>query len=146
MTRTLLLCATTALVAATFTILLVQHGNLARAADAANLVPPCPHAGFGADGNMGPLFCVIDNPVALRYFAPMGKRTFALGPDATPGEVTSALVADFKHGGTLPILCSIYQLASWKNHWRFGMSIAYGVSQGLHAVAGWCSEPSVSVQ
>lgn len=104
--------------------------------------PPCPHPSYAADGNMTPLFCVIANPVALRYFAPMAKRTFALGPDATSGDVTSALVADSKRGGTLPILCSIYQLASWKNRWRFGASVVSSAGQALHAAPGWCSEPS----
>jgi hypothetical protein len=81
-------------------------------------VPPCPQASYGADGNMGPLFCVVINPVAFRYFAPMAKRTFALGPDASPEQVASALIADFgQRHGTLPILCSIYELAAWKNHW-----------------------------
>lgn len=56
---------------------------------------------------MGPLFCMIDNPVALRYFAPGAKHTFALGPDANPGQVYDALIADYDHGGTGPILCSI---------------------------------------
>jgi hypothetical protein len=120
---------------------------VASAADTQTLVPPCPQAGYGADGNMGPLFCVIDNPVALRYFAPMAKRTFALGPDATPEEVTNALVSDTRAGSasrrwklSLPILCSVYQLAAWKNHWSFPYSIDYAVSQKLNAIPDWCGD------
>jgi hypothetical protein len=110
MIRVLAFCATSAALAITLTLILTKAGavGVAAAANGEPLVPPCQHAAYGADGNMGPLFCVIDNPVALRYFAPMAKRTFALGPDAPPWQVTSALLADFKHGGTLPTLCSIY--------------------------------------
>jgi len=99
------------------------------------LVPPCPHVSYGADGNMGPLFCVVDNPLALRYFASIGRHTFALGPDASPGEVAQGLSADYKHGGTGPIMCSIYQLAAWRNHWHFGVTVYSEVSP-------YCKEPS----
>jgi len=93
---------------------------------------------------MGPLFCVIDNPVALKHFTPMAKHTFGLGPDANPGEVEDALVADYKHGGTEPILCSIYRLAAWRHHWRFGVSVASVVGDRLSFPQGWCREPSFS--
>src|SRR4051794_16356263 len=93
-----------------------------QAAGPTTLAPACPHATYGADGNMGPLFCVVDNPLAWKYFAPMAKRTFALGPGATPGQVEQALVADYKRAGTEPIICSIYRLAAWRNHWHFGVS------------------------
>jgi hypothetical protein len=84
----------------------------------------------------------------LRYFAPMAKRTFALGPDATPTQVVEALGADAGAGSggrwklSLPMLCSVYHLAGWKSHWTFGTSVVYELSQELHAVSGWCSEPS----
>lgn len=51
-------------------------------------VPACPHPTYAPDGNFAPLFCVIDNPLALRNFASAGRRTFALGgtrhPDKSP--------------------------------------------------------------
>ncbi len=104
-------------------------------------MPSCPHASYGVDGNMGPLFCVINNPIAARYFTPMAKRTFALGPDASPDQVIDALVADFKRQKMgLPMLCSIYQLAAWKNQWRFPYSIDYAVSQRLNAIPDWCGD------
>ena len=53
--------------------------------------PSVPQAGYGADWNMGPLFSVIDNPVALRYFRPMASHTFALGRNATPGKSQTRL-------------------------------------------------------
>lgn len=113
----------------------------ARIVSQPRLVPPCPHPSYGANGNMGPLFCVIDNPLALQYFAPMAKRTFALGPDATPGQVASALVADYRRAGTEPILCSIFQLAQWRNQWRFGASAADQVGGLLRFPADWCHTP-----
>lgn len=140
MIRTLTLCAVTAVLTFVVTIALTGKSGLIGAAASANaavLIPPCRQAGYGADGNMGPLFCVVDNPVALRYFAPMARQTFALGPDATPEEVTNALVADFK---TLPTLCSTYQLAAWKNQWHFPYSIEGAVSQRLNAIPDWCGD------
>ncbi len=140
MIRVLAACAATAAA----TIALTAQGGLAGGASSphANTVAPsCPHASYGADGNMGPLFCVIDNPVALRYFAPMAKRTFALGPNAAPIQVAAALVADYRHGGTEPILCSIYQLAQWRNHWSFGISAADQVGRELNFPSGWCAQP-----
>jgi len=80
--------------------------------------------------------------VALRHFAPMGKRTFALGPNATPTQVAAALIADFKHGGTEPILCSIYRLAGWRDHWSFRGSIPVTVGARLNFPSAWCTEPS----
>jgi hypothetical protein len=118
--------------------------SIASVADAETLAPSCPQTSYGADGNVGPLFCVIDNPVAVRYFAPMAKRTFALGRDATPGQVSEALIADFRRQKMgLPMLCSVYQLAAWRNHWRFGGSIDFEVSQRLNVVSGWCGEPEL---
>lgn len=140
MIRTLAFCAVTAVLTSALTIALTGKSRVIGAAATANapaFIPLCPQAGYGADGNMGPLFCVVDNPVALRYFAPMARQTFALGPDATPAEVTNALVADFK---TLPTLCSIYQLAAWKNQWHFPYSIDAAVSQRLNAIPDWCGD------
>jgi hypothetical protein len=129
------------------TIALTLQGGIGRFAAIAGtgtLTPACPQPRYGADGNMGPLFCVVDNPAALKAFAPMAQHTFALGPDATPAQVTSALVADYKHGGTIPILCSIYRLAAWRNHWRFGIPPSQQVGAELNFYPGWCSEPSFS--
>jgi len=89
------------------------------------------------------LFCVIDNPTALRYFAPMAKHTFALGQNATPGQVSAALIADSKRS-TLPILCSVYRLAAWRNRWSFGVSPIDQVAARLKLSSGWCREPSFS--
>ena len=124
MVRIIVACALTAASTFALTMALLGHSMTAVAAgtESPGVVPPCPHPSYGANGNMGPLFCVIDNPMALRYFAPIAKHTFALGPDASPEDVTAALAADLKHGGTGPIICSIYQLASWRNHWHFGIS------------------------
>lgn len=138
MMRTFVACAATA----ALTIGLMATGvGAGRSAAASAYAPACPQASYGADGNMGPVFCMIDNPVALKYFAPMAKRTFALGPNATPNSVQASLVADFKHGGTLPILCSIYQLATWRNHWRFPYSMIGAVATQLKVTRFWCSEP-----
>jgi len=93
---------------------------------------------------MSPLFCMIDNPLALSYFASEGQRTFALGPDATPGQVVSALTADYKHAGTVPILCSVYQLAAWRNHWSFAVSPVAQISATLGFPADWCTDPGLS--
>jgi hypothetical protein len=146
MIRVLVACTSTAALTFALTITLTTQDGAAKAVastTAQALAPPCSHASYGADGNMSPLFCVIDNPIALRYFAPMAKRTFALGPNATPAQVASALVADFKAQKTpLPILCSIYKLAAWRNRWSFGASIVVAVGARLDISSGWCSEPS----
>lgn len=120
--------------------------------NSAQFLPPCPHTEYGVDGNMSPLFCVIDNPLALRYFASMGRHTFALGPDATPEQIASALRADDTPRIPLPILCSIYQLASRRNQWGvIGASALSknqfidGVGEELHAYHGWCSDPDFNV-
>jgi hypothetical protein len=148
-------CVLTAALAVTLTMLLEGRGEvagIAGVAGAQTLVPPCPQADYGADGNMGPLFCVIANPVALRYFAPMAKRTFALGPEATPTQVAEALVTDTRPDSgqrwklSLPMLCSIYHLAAWKNQWHFGISIAFAVSQRLNATPGWCGDAEFTAE
>src|ERR1700683_774606 len=83
-------CVITAALTVTLTMLLDGRGM----ADSQTLMPPCPQTGYGADGNMGPEFCMVENPIAVRYFAPMAPQTFALGPNASPWEVTDAIVAD----------------------------------------------------
>jgi hypothetical protein len=145
MIRVLAFCAVTAALTLALTMLLRDHGGLgavAASADAEALIPACPQPHYYADGNMGPLFCVIDNPVALHFYAPLGKRTFALGPDATPGQVGEALIDDYNHHATEPELCAVYQLAAWRYHWRFGVSIVSGVGERLNFPSGWCREPS----
>jgi len=112
------------------------------AADPQSVLPQCPQIRYGANGNVQPLFCVVDNPAALKALAQAGKETFSLGTDATPNEVTDALVSDYKHGGTLPILCSIYKLAAWRNRWSFGISIPEQVANDLNVRPSWCAEPS----
>ncbi len=67
MIRGLAACATTAALTFAVTMALTSPHHVAAAAAGApsGFAPPCEHAGYGADGNMSPLFCVIDNPVAL---------------------------------------------------------------------------------
>ena len=127
-------CAVTALAA--WAVTASGGGAAGGAAHGVLFVPSCPHASFGADGNMGPLFCVIDDPAALRYFGAMGRRTLAVGPSASPTQVAAALTADRQKAVTGPILCSIFRLAAWRNHWRFA------VSPANDAGIGWCQTPS----
>lgn len=133
-------CAATAVLTYALTLSLRPHEGLAAAGP--SFTPPCPAASYGANGNMGPVLCVVDNPVALHYFASIGRHTFALGPNATPGEVFDALSYDFKHGGTGPIMCSIYQLAAWRNQWHFGISPIDELGEERNLPAGWCPAPS----
>jgi hypothetical protein len=44
--------------------------------------PPCAHPNYGADCTMGPVFCVVVNPRARRYYAKLEPRLLALGPNA----------------------------------------------------------------
>jgi hypothetical protein len=141
MFRLLWACGLTAALTFALTISLVAHGGLVAFASEAP-APPCPPPSYGADGNMGPIFCVIDNPVALRYFAPMAKHTFALGPDADPGQVVRALNADYV---SAPTACSIYQLAAWRNQWHFGISPVEELRVERHLYSGWCPAPSFSL-
>lgn len=129
-----------AVVTAAIVLLAVAPGG--SAAGTPNPTPACPRPLYGADGTMGPLFCVIDNPLALRYYARVGRHTFALGPDASPPAVVSALEADLKHGGTIPITCSVYRLAAWRNQWNFrAVSVVAEVAADLHLIPDWCSTP-----
>jgi hypothetical protein len=105
-------------------------------------VPACPHASYGADGNMGPLFCVVDNPIALTYFAKQGRHVFALGPNATPWAVAHALHLDYSTG---PITCSIYQLAAWREHWSFGIPPTDQIPEARGMIANWCPTPRFNV-
>jgi len=66
-----------------------------------------------------------------------GRHTFALGPNATPRQVIRALVADRKLAATGPILCSVYRLAAWRNHWNFGVSPTDDPAVALD----WCTAP-----
>ena len=136
MLKTVAACIATAAIM----LLLVAPGGSAAGRSAP--APACPRPQYGADGTMGPLFCVIDNPLALRYYAKVGGHTLALGPDTPPWRVVSALEADYKHGGTNPIMCSVYRLAAWRNQWNFrAVSVVAEVASDLHLIAGWCSDP-----
>jgi hypothetical protein len=108
--------------------------------ETASLSPPCPQAHYGADGTMGPVFCVVDNPLALHYYGPTAKHLFTLGPNASPGQVEQAAVADYRHS-TEPILCESYRLAAWRENWQFGISAAADIGNVLHFPNGWCTEP-----
>ena len=138
MLRTIMACAGTAVV-----VLTIAAGGVfgAQATGGSRFTPACPHASYDADGTMGPVFCVIDNPVALRYYASAGRHTLALGPNATPTQVAKALIADRRSAGTLPILCSVYRLAAWREQWKFGVSPARTVGAQLHFYSGWCTDP-----
>lgn len=107
------------------------------------LQPSCPQARYGVDGTMGPVFCVVDNPVALSYYAKLGKHLFALGPSASPDQVVSAIRAD-RGNSTLPILCETYRLADWREQWRFPSSTLVAAAALLHLPRNWCSEPSLN--
>jgi len=147
MIRVLAACVATAVLTLTLTLTLTLQGGMGRLAAVAaseDFVPHCPQPRYAANGNFGPLFCLVDNPAAIKAFAPSARHTFALGPDATPSQVSAALVSDYKHGGTVPILCSIYKLAVWRNHWRFAVPASAQVGAELDLPSGWCSEPSIS--
>jgi hypothetical protein len=100
------------------------------AASTPAFVPACPHFSYGADGTAGPIFCTIDNPAALHYYALALKRLLALGPNASPGQVQSVLAWENKHGGphgevltgTYPIQCQVFQLAA--HYWRWQLFYA----------------------
>lgn len=141
MLRLIISCVVTAILTFALTVSLRSHNGPTVVA-ASPFTPPCPQAQYGADGNMSPLLCIVDNPLALQYFAQAAPHTFALGPNANPAEVADALNSDFKHGGTGPTLCSIYQLAAWRNQWRFGISPINEVGDELHMPSDWCPAPS----
>jgi hypothetical protein len=89
---------------------------------APDFVPACPHAVYSANGNVSPLFCQIDNPVALTFYQRLAPRLFGLGPRATPDQVGTALVAatTLQHATNLEA-CAAYQLAAWWRHWHFAV-------------------------
>jgi hypothetical protein len=91
-------------------------------APAASYVPACPRPVYSANGNVSPLFCQIDNPVALQFYQRLAPRLFALNPNATPQQVGSALVASvtFRHA-TNEEVCAAYQLAAWWKQWKFAV-------------------------
>jgi hypothetical protein len=141
MLKTAAACAATAAIVIAFT----PTPGTARhdVASAQSYSPPCPQASYGVDGTMGPIFCVVDNPVALRYYAKGGSHLLSLGPNATPQQVTTAGVTDYRHS-TEPILCETYRLAAWREHWQFGISVSDAIGLKLHFPLDWCSEPNFS--
>jgi hypothetical protein len=130
-----------ALAAALATCLALTAAAAAGRLSAPAYRPPCPHASYGADGNMAPIFCMVDNPLALHYYGRMAKHLFALGPNANPQQVVAAAAADHRTTGTLPILCQSYRLAAWREHWQFALPASEQIGQALHFFHGWCSEP-----
>jgi hypothetical protein len=136
--RTIAMCLASAALAAGLT----SAATSAASSSSSQLTPPCPSPDYGADGSMGPLFCVVDNPVALHYYAHLGRHVFALGPDATPEQVIAAVKKDYS---TNPITCSVYRLAAWKNQWHFAISPAEEVGVELKLIPQWCSDPHFSV-
>jgi len=93
-------------------------------ATASAFVPACPRPSYSADGNVWPIFCKIDNPLALRFYESLAPRVFALGPAASPQQVERALAAADAHA-TGPEMCAVYQLAAWWRHWHFGVDPGY---------------------
>jgi hypothetical protein len=93
----------------------------------AAFVPACPHFSHAADGAVGPIFCTIDNPLALNYYAKALKPLLALGPNARPGRVQIQLAKEMRGGGpngqrltgTYPIQCQVFQLAAHRWRWSF---------------------------
>lgn len=81
---------------------------------------------IGADGNAGPTTCSHGrlNSLAWNYFAKGNPLVMALGPDATPDEITIAMCADLAHGSTIPIETSAYDLAALYDGWSFGINPA----------------------
>ena len=134
-------------VAACLAVVCLLAGGAAagRLTAASGSQPPCPHPSYGADGNMAPLFCVIDNPLALRYYAKDAPHLFALGPNANPQQVVAAAVADRPKAATIPTLCAAYRLIAWRDKWQFGISPAAEIGTRLRLYAGWCSEPRFNV-
>jgi hypothetical protein len=113
-------------------------------ASSGQLMPPCPRTTYSEDGGVGPAFCVIANPAAVHFFVSEGSKTIALGPDATPAEVVSALKSDFRKIGGLPVLCEVYQIAAWRNQWNLNFtkpSFIDSVGKELRAYDGWCEDP-----
>ena len=96
------------------------------AATTSSFLPACPHFSHAADGAVGPIFCTIDNPRALSYYAKALKPLLALGPHAKSGQVQIQLSKEMRGGGphgqrltgTIPIQCQVFQLAA--HRWRWG--------------------------
>jgi hypothetical protein len=85
---------------------------------------------YAADGNASPLFCPNGeiNRLAWKYFADLNLLVMALGSNATPSDVESALASDLN--GSNPIECSAYQLAYVYYGWRFAVDPTSGVLTG----------------
>lgn len=84
-------------------------------------VPPCPRPSYSVDGNVGPLFCTIDDPLALAFYEKLAPHLFALGPDASPLQVTAAARRDWG-AATGQELCNAYALAQHRWGWSFGLN------------------------
>jgi hypothetical protein len=103
-------------------ILAFAAGELASAQSATGptILPACPQTTYAVDGTIGPLFCTIDDPVALSWYAKPLRPLLALGPNASPGAVGTALQATLKHS-SYPQLCQIYGLAARAERWHFAV-------------------------
>lgn len=142
MTRLFASCVPLAALSIVLVVASQQGGLCAAKANTDAVVPACPQAQRSADGNLSPLFCVIDNPAALRFYAPLGKQAFGLGSNASSDQVVSALIADYDRHATEPELCAVYRLAAWRERWHFGISVVGAVSRRLNFPSDWCREPS----
>lgn len=100
-----------------------QPAVVVRAASAStpSFVPACPKLFYAVDGTISPLFCTIDNPTALKYYAKPLKPLLALGPNASPLAVENELKKNFALTGTFPIQCEVYQLAQHRWGWNFAV-------------------------
>jgi hypothetical protein len=98
------------------------------------IVPACAQPIYSGDGNFWPLFCKIDDPLALRFYKPLFPHLFALGRDASPADVAAALRLDRRQRhATDPELCNGYALWQWRWHWKFGFSPTDDVIGGVNA-------------
>lgn len=107
-------------------------------------VPECTeHLQFGADGTAGPLLCPNGaiNTLAWRWYATgLGAGTspftvMALGPDATPAQVGTAMCADLPTG-SIPTVTDAYHLAVAYYGWSFGFDLSQNLVLGVLCPAG----------
>ncbi len=91
---------------------------------------------YGADGSFGPLTCDAGeqlNVLAWNAAAALHPLIMSLGPDATPGQVNTALCADLPHS-TIPIETDTYHMAAMYYGWSFG----YDPTRALVGSPGMC--------
>ena len=75
---------------------------------------------------MAPLFCKIANPVAVDWYRKDYPTVFALGPNATPAEVTDTIADICRSNATQPTLTDAYRLQSFIQGWQFAFDPVAG--------------------